>query len=172
MKSPWNQCKPTTIRQSLVSSGASSKVYMVSSASQQRYVNLLSPAEPPTKSPWHHWSANNATSASIHQRSIQQSLHGIIGQPTMLRQSPFTSGASDAVPTASFANQQQCLNLPSLAEPPTKSPRHHRPANNNTSISRHQRSLRQSLHGIIGALGEVYMASSASQSPVTSGALD
>ena len=143
-----------------------------SSASQQISANLLSPAEPLTKSPRHHRPANNCMSISRHQRSFRRSLHGTIGQPTTIRRSPVSSGASDKVSTASSANQQRYVNLPSPAEPPTKSPRHHRPANNNTSTSRLQRSLQQSLHGIIGALDEVYMASSASQSPITSGALN
>ena len=158
MKSPWYQCKPTTIRPSPVTSGASDKVIIckptnfcqspvtsrasdevssASSASQQLYVNLPPSAELPTKSPWHHRPANNNTSISRLQRSLRQSLHGIIGQPTTICQSPITSGASDEVSTASSASQQRYVNLPSPAEPPTKSPRHHR-------------SPRRSLHGIIG----------------------
>ena len=154
----WHQCKPTTIRPSPVTSGASDEVIIckptnfcqspvtsrasdevssASLASQQRYVNLPPPAELPTKSPWHHRPANNNTSVSRLQRSLRQSLHGIIGQPTTICQSPITSGASDEVSTASSASQQRYVNLPSPAEPPTKSPRHHR-------------SPRRSLHGIIG----------------------
>ena len=85
-------------------------------ASQQQYVNLLSPAEPPTKSPRHHRPTNNDMSISHLQRSLRRSLHGIIGQPTTIRQPPVSSGASNKVSTAS-------------SEPSTKSTWHHRPVN-------------------------------------------
>ena len=134
-------------------------------ASQQRYVNLPSPAESSNKTLWHSGQpttirqspatsraldkvymassqTNNDMSISRHQQSLQQSLHGIMGQPTTIRQSPTTIGASDTVSTASLTNQTQYINLPSPAEPSTKSPWHHGTANNDMSISCHQQSLR------------------------------